>query len=125
MKVFLGISSYKVFIWSHLSAIREMDLSELREGYTRLQETPFSGETKSMAVKCEARSSGQVTYFLKGAPERISAACREDSELLRMCRYRPKLGWNKVTHQIVYYPICRVISIHTSLNSHTVRDTTK
>ena len=31
-----------------------------------------------MAVKCEARANGHVTYFLKGAPERISAACRED-----------------------------------------------
>ena len=59
-----------------LAAATEMDLSDLREGYTRQQETPFSGETKTMAVKCEARSSGAVTFFLKGAPERISAACR-------------------------------------------------
>ena len=69
-----------------LAAARDMDLSELRERYTRLQETPFSGETKSMAVKCEAKSSGAVTYFLKGAPERISAACREGSALLRLWR---------------------------------------
>ena len=67
-----------------LAAAREMDLADLREGYTRLQETPFSGETKSMAVKCEAKSSGAVTYFLKGAPERISAACREDSAIMRL-----------------------------------------
>ena len=59
-----------------LAAAREMDLSDLREGYARLQETPFSGETKTMAVKCEAKASGAITFFLKGAPERISAACR-------------------------------------------------
>ena len=79
---------------------RDMDLSELREGYTRLQETPFSGETKTMSVKCEsARSSGggAVTYFVKGAPERISASCREDSGfciVVANCNtHLAKLGW--------------------------------
>ena len=32
-----------------------------------------------MAVMCESRSSGAVTYFLKGAPERITAACASPS----------------------------------------------
>ena len=30
---------------------------------------------KTMAVKCESRADGAVTHFLKGAPERVTAAC--------------------------------------------------
>jgi len=41
---------------------------------TRLQEWPFSSETKTMVVKC-ADHNGKLIYFLKGAMERVLSKC--------------------------------------------------
>jgi magnesium-transporting ATPase (P-type) len=59
-----------------LAAAIKLDLNDLRQPYERLQEVPFSGETKMMAVRCRNnQDGGSVTFFVKGAPERVAAVC--------------------------------------------------
>lgn len=60
-----------------LAAAAKVGLSNARNRYTRLQEWPFSSETKFMAVKCCVNygKPQDVEYFMKGALERVLERC--------------------------------------------------
>lgn len=60
-----------------LAAAAKAGLHKSRNNYTRLQEWPFSSETKFMAVRCcvnYGQPQGQE-YFVKGALEKILQRC--------------------------------------------------
>lgn len=58
-----------------LSCAHQLGYIHLRSAYTRLQEWPFSSETKLMMVKCTDEHGG-IIYFIKGALERVLEKCR-------------------------------------------------
>ncbi|UYV85027.1 ATP2C1, partial [Cordylochernes scorpioides] len=66
-----------------VAALKVMQLHELRENFKRLEELPFSSNTRIMAVKCSAKNSHSLPYFapethlymVKGAIERILTMC--------------------------------------------------
>lgn len=85
-----------------LSCAERLGCLRLRSHYTRLQEWPFSSETKFMMVKC---SDGQrnITHYIKGALERVLEKCNsfyyygvqsslEESTRLRLIRDSADLG---------------------------------
>lgn len=57
-----------------LTAAEKLGCIELRQKYRRIEEWPFSSETKTMTVKCVDMHSNHV-YFLKGALERVIEKC--------------------------------------------------
>ncbi|KAK7114169.1 hypothetical protein V1264_000275 [Littorina saxatilis] len=60
-----------------LAAGAKMGLRNVRSTYTRLQEWPFSSETKFMALKCCANHgvNQDVEFFVKGALEKVLERC--------------------------------------------------
>ncbi|XP_054715664.1 calcium-transporting ATPase type 2C member 1-like [Uloborus diversus] len=63
-----------------LVAAKKLDLNNVQERYTRLQEIPFSSENKFMAVKCLPKFGlGTERYFVKGAIEIILPKCTKYS----------------------------------------------
>ncbi|WAR12734.1 AT2C1-like protein [Mya arenaria] len=58
-------------------SIRKMNLHNLQNLYIRVDETPFSSDTKFMAVQCTPRygQSKELIYFVKGANERVLQMC--------------------------------------------------
>ncbi|XP_013393466.1 calcium-transporting ATPase type 2C member 1 isoform X2 [Lingula anatina] len=60
-----------------LAAAMKMNLYNLRDGYDRLQEWPFTSDTKKMVVKCVPKQGPrQEMYFVKGALERLLQQCK-------------------------------------------------
>ncbi|XP_025115359.1 calcium-transporting ATPase type 2C member 1-like [Pomacea canaliculata] len=58
-----------------LAVAKKAGLQDVRSMYTRLQEWPFSSETRYMAVKCCANHGQATEYFVKGAIERVLQNC--------------------------------------------------
>ncbi|XP_064640743.1 calcium-transporting ATPase type 2C member 1-like isoform X2 [Lineus longissimus] len=60
-----------------ITAAMKLNLKDVRNNYARLEEWPFSSDSKMMIVKC-APKYGQYEelYFVKGATERILRQCR-------------------------------------------------
>ncbi|XP_035825930.1 calcium-transporting ATPase type 2C member 1 [Aplysia californica] len=59
-----------------LAAAAKMNLHDLRKLYVRVQEWPFTSETKMMAVKCHPEIDEQYSvFFVKGAIERVLSRC--------------------------------------------------
>ncbi|XP_033117175.1 calcium-transporting ATPase type 2C member 1-like [Anneissia japonica] len=60
-----------------ISFAQKLRLSHLRDEYTRIEEKPFSSETKTMSVKCISMMRPQEgsMYFVKGAIEQILKNC--------------------------------------------------
>nr|KAG5712236.1 hypothetical protein BaRGS_014586 [Batillaria attramentaria] len=60
-----------------LAAAAKVGLRNARNHYTRLQEWPFSSETKYMVVKCciNHGQSQDVEFFMKGAVEQVLRRC--------------------------------------------------
>jgi P-type Ca2+ transporter type 2C len=73
-----------------LAAGMKIGLYNATEKYIRLQEYPFSSETKVMAVKCIPANSPNEErseiYFVKGAMEKLLHQCRlvENISLLEL-----------------------------------------
>ncbi len=59
-----------------LATASKLDVASVRDRHDRLQEIPFSGETKMMAVKCRRKVDGAESFFVKGATERVVNACK-------------------------------------------------
>ncbi|XP_064598855.1 calcium-transporting ATPase type 2C member 1-like [Liolophura sinensis] len=62
---------------SFIAAAWKMNLYNITQRYTRLQEWPFNSDTKYMAVKCMDRFSQvkEEVYFVKGALEVVLSMC--------------------------------------------------
>ncbi|XP_060063129.1 calcium-transporting ATPase type 2C member 1-like [Ylistrum balloti] len=61
----------------------KMNIHNIRDLYTRLEEKPFDSETKCMTVKCTPQygNSKEIIYFVKGAIEKVLSNCvRYNSE---------------------------------------------
>ncbi|XP_052817483.1 calcium-transporting ATPase type 2C member 1-like isoform X2 [Mya arenaria] len=60
-----------------LACALKMNLHNLQNLYIRVDETPFSSDTKFMAVQCTPRygQSKELIYFVKGANERVLQMC--------------------------------------------------
>ncbi|XP_021371301.1 calcium-transporting ATPase type 2C member 1-like isoform X1 [Mizuhopecten yessoensis] len=61
----------------------KMNIHNVRDLYTRLEEKPFDSETKCMIVKCTPQygNSKEMIYFVKGAIEKVLSNCvRYNSE---------------------------------------------
>jgi len=63
-----------------LAAGMKLGLYNITDKYIRLQEYPFSSETKVMAVKCisanTANDDRSEIFFVKGAMEKLLHQCR-------------------------------------------------
>lgn len=57
-----------------LNSAVELGCLDLRQNYRRVEEWPFSSDTKTMMVKCVDMHSNNI-YFLKGAIERVIEKC--------------------------------------------------
>ena len=57
-----------------MNSASELGCLDLRQSYRRVEEWPFSSETKTMMVKCVDMHSNHI-YFLKGALERVIEKC--------------------------------------------------
>ncbi|XP_033755466.1 calcium-transporting ATPase type 2C member 1-like isoform X2 [Pecten maximus] len=55
----------------------KMNIHNIRDLYTRLEERPFDSETKCMIVKCTPQygNSKEIIYFVKGAVEKVLSNC--------------------------------------------------
>ncbi|XP_075392863.1 calcium-transporting ATPase type 2C member 2 [Tenrec ecaudatus] len=54
----------------------KMGMSDVKDGYVRSREIPFSSEQKWMAVRCSPKNGEQdEVYFMKGALEEVTRHC--------------------------------------------------
>ncbi|XP_052741803.1 calcium-transporting ATPase type 2C member 1 [Bicyclus anynana] len=63
-----------------LACAMKNNMHELRDQYTRLNEIPFSSETKMMVVKCSPKyNDGRLKeeFFVKGAIEKVLPLCTQ------------------------------------------------
>ena len=62
-------------------AAQKLDMFSIREKYVRLQEYPFSSETKIMIVRCKSKfgTGEKEQFFVKGCSERVIEMCNSYS----------------------------------------------
>ncbi|KAG7295830.1 ATPase-P-type (transporting)-HAD super-sub IC, partial [Plutella xylostella] len=63
-----------------LACAMKNDMGDVRDQYTRIQEIPFSSETKMMVVKCTPKydtTKLKEEFFVKGAIEKVLPLCTQ------------------------------------------------
>ncbi|XP_037802205.1 calcium-transporting ATPase type 2C member 1-like isoform X4 [Penaeus monodon] len=60
-----------------LAAAIKHGVYNARDKYQRLEEMPFSSETKKMSVKIRNKKTGEVEWLVKGSVEHVLASCTQ------------------------------------------------